>query len=138
MPLLINSLITQKTPQKMRGRPLLYIISFPLVLNPFFLFSSISPCIFPSLLEIFTFISFIPLLTYLLPFCISIFSPFYASSPTVPSLLQLSQFPSLLYTSPIAFIYYSLFYLLFFPTCLSPPCVLLNICLIFSHFHCRK
>lgn len=75
MPLLINSLITQKTPQKMwrRERPLLCLISFLLVLNPFFLFSSIFPCIFPSLLEVFIPFSFIPLLAYLFPFSTSMF-----------------------------------------------------------------
>lgn len=83
MPLLINSLITQKnTTKSRRGRPLLCLISFLLVLNPFFLFSLISRCAFPFILEFSTLISFISPLAYRLPFFF-----FHVLSSFLPHLL---------------------------------------------------
>lgn len=76
MPLLINSLITQKTPEKnRRGRPLRSLIPFLFLCHPFLLLAAIS-------------VSTVYCFFFLLISCFFHFhSPLFSTScPTVPSL----------------------------------------------------
>lgn len=130
MPLLINSLITQKTPQKRRrGRPLLCLISFLLVLN---LFSS-SPQ-FPSAFFLLSLNSLLPfsLFSFLLIFSLFLLPHFFlfsTPSSSVPSLLPHSLFHSI----PYNILLWSLSSFILFsssPPSLSPPPLFTSPCVL--------
>lgn len=96
MPLLINGLITQKTPQKW-GEDVLCLISFLLVLNLFFLNFSLHISVSPLFLFFHLFL------------CFHIGFPFCIISDSTISSTALS-----IYTLLISFILYSLFYFISF------------------------
>lgn len=114
MPLIINSLITQKNRTENKDTTSftllnLLLYSFLLVLNPFF-----SSFQFPPAYSLLSLNSL--LLIYLLPFCATILYPLsYSIFHCTISSLLISPFPFFpCYTLLISFIFYSPFYFISF------------------------